>query len=116
MDTVLFGIKNCDTVKKARSFLEKNNIAYRFHDFRVDGINEALIQQWLQQLPAEQLVNKRSTTWKQLDNTAQAAVNNGDITSVCCANPTLIKRPVLQLNGGLHTGFSDKQYSALFAI
>jgi arsenate reductase (glutaredoxin) len=115
MNTVLYGIKNCDTVKKARNFLQQQGVDYQFHDFREQGISADLIHTWLQQLSAEQLINKRSTTWKQLSSEQQAQINQGDIIDVCLAHPTLIKRPVLAHNNTISVGFNDQHYLALFA-
>ena len=66
MTTTLYGIPNCDTVKKARKWLDANGIEYRFHDFRKDGINETMIREWMKTQPLELLLNKRGTTWRQL--------------------------------------------------
>lgn len=112
--TILFGIKNCDTVKKARTYLDSKTIDYRFHDFRSDGISPELIQQWLQQIPAELLVNKRSTTWKQLDAATQELIKQGDIIDACLAQPTLLKRPILVCNNKVYNGFSTKVYDEIF--
>lgn len=110
---ILYGIKNCDTVKKARSFLDARGIAYQFHDFRSDGLDKNLLQHFLAHGSHDALINKRSTTWKQLSSDEQNAVNNGDITAVCLANPTLLKRPILAINGIIAVGFSEQQYLAL---
>lgn len=112
--TILFGIKNCDTVKKARNYLDSKAINYRFHDFRSHGISPELIQQWLQQIPAELLVNKRSITWKQLDPAIQEQIKQGDIIDTCLAQPTLLKRPILVCNNKVYNGFSAKAYDEIF--
>ncbi len=112
----LFGIKNCDSVKKARLWLEKHNIDYHFHDFRVDGINEEMINDWLQQQSFEVLVNKRSTTWKALDDTCKNSLNKDNTARICVEHETLIKRPVMSINGEIHLGFDEKTYSQLFTI
>lgn len=116
MTTTLYGIKNCDTVKKARNWLEANGIDYQFHDFRADGISEALVNGWLQQVELEQLINKRSTTWKQLDDASKASLSNDNAAALCCQHETLVKRPVLDLNGQIHLGFNDKTYQTLFNL
>lgn len=116
--TSLYGIKNCDTVKKARSWLDKQGISYRFHDFRSDGIDRDLLLAWRKQLDWETLVNKRSTTWKNLDEKARGYFANGDedrIIASVLANPTLIKRPVLERNKQLLVGFKEQDYKALFS-
>ncbi|WP_323816090.1 ArsC family reductase [Cellvibrio sp. NN19] len=109
----LYGIKNCDTVKKARTWLDKNQIAYQFYDFRADGITEAQVANWISDLGLETLVNKRSTTWKELD---EATKNNFDqiAVQVISKNPTLIKRPLLDTGKQKYVGFKDTEYSTIF--
>ena len=113
--TTLYGIKNCDTVKKARKWLDANNSDYTFHDFRVDGISAEQVQSWVQTLGWEALVNKRSTTWKQLDDSSKAALNDSSVVDVILATPTLIKRPLLDLNGTISVGFKAADYEQKFA-
>lgn len=110
----LYGIKNCDTVKKARRWLEYNSIDYHFHDFREQGISESLVQGWLKQCPLEKLVNKRSTSWKQLDETERERLSAETAPALCCQYETLIKRPVLDMDGTITVGFSEKNYQTLF--
>lgn len=112
--TTLYGIKNCDTVKKARKWLESQGINYQFHDFRADGINAKQVQQWLQALGWETLVNKRSTTWKQLDEATRAAMNEQIAAETILAQPTLIKRPLLDTGNTLTVGFKETEYQSLF--
>ncbi len=114
MSTTLFGIKNCDTVKKARQWLENHHIEHHFHDFRVDGLDPALLQQWVDELGWETLVNKRSTTWKQLDPATRDDMNEALAIETMLANPTLIKRPVLDTGHQRTVGFKDAEYSKLF--
>ena len=112
--TTLYGIKNCDTVKKARDWLAANNIDYTFHDFRADGLNETQVTQWITELGLDTLVNKRSTTWKELD---EATKSNFDAQAVqvIAANPTLIKRPLLDTGKRKQVGFKDVDYSKIFS-
>ena len=110
----LYGIKNCDTVKKARRWLEANGIDYRFHDLRSDGLDTALVNQWLQSVPAATLLNKRSTTWKSLDADTRDNLDDGAIPDLLVAHPTLVKRPVLETGDVVTVGFSDKTYTTLF--
>lgn len=112
---IVYGIKNCDSVKKACKWLETNNIDYRFHDFRIDGINEDMVKLWLEKQPLEKLINKRSTSWKALSDTEKAAVSVATAPALCVQYETLIKRPVLALGTDIHLGFSDKSYTAFFA-
>lgn len=112
--TTLYGIKNCDTVKKARDWLAQQGIAYQFHDFRVDGLSEAKIHLWIAELGLEKLVNKRSTTWKELDEARKNHFDEHSAAAIIAAHPTLIKRPLLDTNGGRHVGFKEAQYQDIF--
>jgi len=112
--TTLYGIKNCDTVKKARDWLAKNSIAYRFHDFRVDGLDTADVKQWIAELGIDALVNKRSTTWKELDELTKQTFNEQTAVEVIVKNPTLIKRPLLDTGSQKHVGFKETEYSKIF--
>lgn len=111
---VLYGIKNCDTVKKARKWLDENNISYRFHDFRVDGLSANQLQDWLAKTDLTTVINKRSTTWKQLSKADQDALMDGQGQAIVLANPTLIKRPVLEHQGDVNFGFKADLYQTIF--
>lgn len=111
----LYGIKNCDTVKKARSWLETNKIPYQFHDFRSDGLSETQVKAWLKTLGMDTLVNKRSTTWKALDEATKAAFTERTAAPVIVANPTLIKRPLLETPTATRVGFNATDYQTLFS-
>jgi len=110
----LYGIKNCDTVKKARDWLDKNKVAYKFHDFRVDGLTETQVSNWINDLGLEILVNKRSTTWKELDETSKNNFDEKSAAKIITANPTLIKRPLLDTGEQKYVGFKDTEYSTIF--
>ena len=114
MTTTLYGIKNCDTVKKARDWLAKNNIEYRFHDFRADGITVTQVENWVTELGLDTLVNKRSTTWKDLDEASKANFNLTTAASIIAENPTLIKRPLLDTGKKKQVGFKESEYSNIF--
>ena len=114
--TTVFGIKNCDTVKKARSWLEQHKYDVQFHDFRTDGIDEDLITQWLEELGHDKLVNKRSTTWKQLTHDEKELAMGPEAAALIQAHPTLIKRPVLSHNNKIYLGFKADSYSQIFEI
>jgi len=111
----LYGIKNCDTVKKARDWLTKNNIDYRFHDFRVDGLDQAQVKNWITNIGLENLVNKRSTTWKELDDSVKNNFNEKTAEAVIVENPTLIKRPLLDTGKQKHVGFKEAEYTKIFS-
>ncbi len=107
---ILYGIKNCDTVKKAQRWLEANNIAFEFHDFRVADLDEATIQGWLTSVSWEDLLNKRSTSWRQLADAQKENLDQAAAITLMLANPTLIKRPVLCDDAGCMVGFTAETY------
>lgn len=109
----MYGIPNCDTVRKARKFLESHDVEFEFHDFRKQGLTLKTIQTWLQSQPIDVIVNKRSTSWKQLsDEQKQQLMDTTDL-SVLTDMPTLIKRPVLETKGTLLFGFKADEYQKL---
>lgn len=113
-NTTLYGIKNCDTVKKARQWLDDAGVNYQFHDFRDDGINKQQVSQWIKSLGWETVVNKRSTTWKHLEAVARETMNETTAIATVLEHPTLIKRPLLDRNGELSVGFKAADYQKLF--
>jgi len=112
--TTLYGIKNCDSIKRARRWLDKYQVEYRFHDFRVDGIETQAITNWIEQVEWQNLLNKRSTSWRNLNSTVQQGVNADTVISLLEENPTLIKRPVLDANGIITIGFNTDTYQRIF--
>jgi arsenate reductase len=110
----VYGIKNCDTVKKACRWLESRGLSYQFHDFRIQGLPSTQVKTWIDKIGLDALVNKRSTTWKQLDDASRADLNEKTAVALLLANPTLIKRPLLEWSGRYHTGFSETEYQQLF--
>lgn len=110
---IMYGIKNCDTIKKARKFLEQHNIDYEFHDFREEGVNPVQLRAWINELGWEKLINKRSTTWRNLPDETKANMNDTLALVVAEEQPTIIKRPVLELPDRVMVGFSEKSYQAL---
>lgn len=111
---VLYGIKNCDTVKKARRWLEDNDVAFDFHDFRADGLDQATIESWLQTVSWEVLLNKRGTTWRKLDDPRKDDINEAIAIELMLSNPTLIKRPVVTVNNDCMVGFKEADYASYF--
>ena len=107
----LYGIPNCDTVKKARTWLEANGHAFTFHDFKKAGLDQATVNTWLKQVPWETLVNKKGTTWRGLpDTTKVAIVDAASATQLMLENTSVIKRPVLCTNNQVLVGFDPAQY------
>ncbi|WP_035053855.1 ArsC family reductase [Andreprevotia chitinilytica] len=110
----LYGIPNCDTVKKARTWLANKEVAYDWHDFKKDGVTPELLTSWIGKIGWEPLVNKAGTTWRKLDDATKASVVDADSAiAVMLANPSVIKRPVLDYNGGVFVGFTPERYEAL---
>lgn len=115
MNTTLYGISNCDTVKKARTWLDEQGVAYTFHDFKKAGVSNAMVESWLRHVDWETLVNRKGTTWRALDEKRKAAVTNAEAArSVMLEAPSVIKRPVLVHAGRTHVGFSDMLYQQIF--
>ncbi|MCK9636585.1 MAG: ArsC family reductase [Methylobacter tundripaludum] len=104
----LYGIKNCDTVKKARTWLDQNGIAYRFHDFRTDGLTPELLQHFAEHIDWTKLLNRSSTSWRQLSAEQQSDLTQEKAMQLMLETPTLIKRPVLDAGDKLILGFSAK--------
>jgi Spx/MgsR family transcriptional regulator len=114
MPITLYGIKNCDTVKKARRWLEDNGQEFTFHDVRTDGLDKTEVKRWLREAGFDVVVNKRSTTWKQLDDVQKDGLSEANSLDLLLANPTLIKRPVLTINNTVLVGFKADQYKVIF--
>jgi arsenate reductase len=115
MKTMLYGIPNCDTVKKARAWLAAHGQDAGFHDFKKDGLDRATVAAWLDQLDWEVLVNRKGTTWRKLPEARRAAVaDKASALELMLESPSVIKRPVLAMAGTLCVGFSDERYLDLF--
>ena len=112
----LFGIPNCDTVRNARKWLDEHGLTHKFIDLRADKPSVKKINEWLLAVGSERLINRRSTTFKQLSEGDKAALECGDNVSVLQAQPTLIKRPVLEWNNAVSVGFKAEDYAQLFNI
>ncbi|QGZ38784.1 arsenate reductase [Pseudoduganella flava] len=111
----LYGIPNCDTVKKARTWLAERQQDFTFHDFKKQGLDEATVRHWLQHLDWEVLVNKKGTTWRGLPDERKAqVVDAASATALMLENPSVIKRPVLQTAQACHVGFKSEQYQQIF--
>lgn len=110
----LYGIPNCDTVKKARVWLCEHGQAYQFHDFKKHGVPETALDAWLSALGWETLLNRKGSTWRALDDAAKAAVTDTrSARAVMLAHPSTIKRPVVQwAGGGVSVGFSAESFAA----
>jgi len=106
----LYGIKNCDTVKKARQWLDKNGIAYQFYDFRADGLTLAQLNNFSARLDRNALLNRSSASWRQLSSEQQSDLTSEKAILLMLNTPTLIKRPILDTGDKLIVGFKADQY------
>ncbi len=113
MSIILYGIKNCDTVKKARRWLEAHQINYAFHDFRVDGLNKELLKDFMNHFELEILINKRGTTWRKLPDEHKENIDQKNALELMVEFPTLIKRPILVGTGMYYIGFDENKYEKL---
>ncbi|MEB7887912.1 ArsC family reductase [Hafnia alvei] len=112
----LYGIKNCDTIKKAKKWLEEQQIAYQFHDYRTDGLDAELLRTFIEQLGWESLLNTRGTTWRKLNESVRQSINNADSAAeLMLAQPAIIKRPLLAHNHRMLLGFNPDQYTQFLA-
>ena len=113
----VYGIKNCNTVKKALDWLRDNQIDYQFHDFKKLGISELKLEEWSSELGWEPLLNKRGTTWKQLDAERQSSVNSKtEAFKLMQEKTSIIKRPVIETERGILLGFDEAAYCKLFKM
>jgi len=112
--TTLYGIPNCDTMKKARKWLDEAGVEYQFHNYKKDGLDPALAEQWLSELGWEALINKRGTTWRALTDEQKTNMDNQNALAVMLDNPSIIKRPLLDTGSTKTLGFKAEQYESLF--
>lgn len=115
MSTIMYGIKNCDTIKKARRWLDDAGIEYRFHDFRKDGLTPEKLDTWFASAGWEVLLNKRGTTWRQLPEDIKNSIDETSAKTLMLDNPAIIKRPVLETGGKVRVGFKAADYQKVFA-
>ena len=113
MAITLYGIKNCDTMKKARAWLDAHGIAYEFHDYKLRGIDRPRLERWCREAGWEALMNRAGTTFRKLPEADKANLDQSAAVRLMLAQPSLIKRPVLETGKTLLVGFSPEKYSAL---
>ena len=116
MTTTLYGITNCDTIRKARQFLDQHNVEYVFHDYRIDGTDKKLISDWVKTHGWETVLNKRGTTWRKLDDKTKTSVNQSNVSELLAEHPAMIKRPVLAIGKKSLVGFSKENYSEVLGL
>ncbi|GGO70687.1 ArsC family reductase [Bowmanella pacifica] len=112
--TTMYGIKNCDTIKKARTWLEQHNIPYEFHDYRVQGLDGEWLRKVADIVGWQALLNTRGTTYRQLDEAQKADMDADKAIALMCEYPAMIKRPLLQHNQDYQLGFKADDYASLF--
>ncbi|MBB6427688.1 ArsC family reductase [Sphingopyxis sp. JAI128] len=115
MTLILYGIPNCDTVKKARRWLDERDVAYRFHDFRKDGLDPARLDGWIDALGWEKLLNKAGTTFRKLPDAQKNGLDATSAKALMLEQPAMIRRPVVEAADGVGVGFSPDEWQARFA-
>ena len=116
----MYGIPNCDTLKKARKWLEQKGLEYTFHDYKKAGAQKDILARSLDEFGAKVVVNKRGTTYRQIDDATKTAISSDALTkdelmSLLSENPSMIKRPIIEHNDKLIIGFKDDQYEEFFS-
>jgi arsenate reductase len=106
----IYGIKSCDTCRKARKFLDEHNIEHDFHDLREDGLDIQMLERWAQRMGWERLLNKQSLTWRKIPEVDRNDMTRDKALAAMIDNPTLIKRPVLETEKFIAVGFSEKRF------
>jgi len=112
--TTLYGIPNCDTMKKARKWLTDNGIEYEFHDYKKAGIDEATLRTWIDQVGWEVLLNRRGMMWRKVPQDVKDNIDERSAISLMLETPSIIKRPVLRTGSELQVGFKPDQYAEIF--
>ncbi|RVQ66970.1 ArsC family reductase [Croceicoccus ponticola] len=110
MSATLYGIPNCDTVKKARQWLDAHGIDHAFHDYKKQGVPEAALRKWVADKGWEVLLNRRGTTFRRLDDADKADIDADKAIALMLAHPSTIKRPVVEHDGGLLVGFDEADW------
>jgi arsenate reductase len=110
----IYGIRNCDTMKKARAWLDSHGVSYAFHDYKAAGIERARLQAWARAVGWERLLNRAGTTFRQLPETDREGLDEARAIALMLAQPSMIKRPVLDAGGTLLVGFKAEAYAAAF--
>ncbi|MGW8311479.1 MAG: ArsC family reductase [Thiogranum sp.] len=110
----IYGIKNCDTMKKAIRWLDEHGVDYRFHDYRKDGLDAAMLRAWEKELGWETLLNRRGMLWRKLPEATREHIDRASALQCMLDNPGIIKRPLLDLGDRRVVGFKPQDYAALF--
>ena len=114
MALTIYGIKNCDTMKKARAWLDDHGVSYEFHDYKAAGIDKGKVEGWVKKVGWETLLNKAGTTFRKLPDKDKEDLTEKKAIALMLAQPSMIKRPVLDIGGKLLVGFQPEQYAKTF--
>ncbi|WP_022720699.1 ArsC family reductase [Rhodopseudomonas sp. B29] len=114
MAITIYGIKNCDTMKKARAWLDQHGVAYAFHDYKTAGVDRAHLDRWAKEVGWETLLNRAGTTFKKLPDADKEGLTEAKAIALMLAQPSMIKRPVLEQGGKLLVGFKPEIYAKAF--
>ncbi len=112
--TIIYGIKNCDTMKKAFTWLEQRGVSYTFHDYKKSGADSEALKDAIKTHGWENVINRRGTTWRALPDTVKDNMDENGAVKAALENPSLIKRPLLVHSGKIHLGFSPESYNEIF--
>ena len=113
MPITMYGIKNCDTIKKARAWLDARSVEYRFHDYKTEGIDRAHLEKWCRELGWEKLLNRAGTTFRKLPDADKSGLDERKAVALMLAQPSMIKRPVLEAGDRLLAGFDAESYKSV---
>jgi Spx/MgsR family transcriptional regulator len=114
MSVTLYGIPNCDTVKRSRTWLDAHQITYAFHDYKKFGVDAEKLARWIEQASLGKVLNRAGTTFRKLDEAHKAGLDEAKAIELMVAQPSLIKRPIVEFSGGLLIGFIEAEWAAVF--
>lgn len=113
-ETVIYGIKNCDTMKKAFKWLDAHNIDFTFHDYKKQGVDEGILRDAITKFEWETVINRRGTTWRNLPEDVKNTMNETTALKIAKDTPAIVKRPLLVHNGEIYLGFKGDDYTKIF--
>ncbi len=112
--TILYGIPNCDTIKKTKKWLESNKVNFEFHDYKKKGCEEKLLKSFLEHFKLDEILNTRGTTWRKLSEHEKAGLTQSQTIKLMCEQPSMIKRPIINHENNWIVGFSEEKLNSLF--